>query len=234
MSVPNSLVQYDEAIPVTPSFKSGKQGKQAKVTKEVNSQAEDVLNSILPPRESTDEGQLWVQYVSSKKASVEVVQKLQEDLDALKNSKAARETGIDAVREELYAQCFDEIIRQVTIECTERGLLLLRIRDELRMTIQAYQSLYESSISLSMRKTLRADQDKAKAEETIKKLEQECTDIQNKIDSVEEEIEESKEQDQEEIAAEQKAHEAELKYRNRQNDFLRSELEQLLNLTKTK
>ena len=232
MSVPNSLVQYDEAIPVTPSFKSGKQGKSAKVAKEVNSQAEDVLNSILPPRESTDEGQLWVQYVSSKKASVEVVQKLQEDLDSLKNSKAARETGIDAVREELYAQCFDEIIRQVTIECTERGLLLLRIRDELRMTIQAYQSLYESSISLSMRKTLRADQDRSKAEETIKKLEQECTDIQNKIDSVEEEMEEAKEQDQEEIAAEVKQHEAELKYRNRQNDFLRSELENLLNFKK--
>ena len=47
-------------------------------------------------------------------------------------------------------------------------------------------------------------------------------------------MEEAKEQDQEEIAAEVKQHEAELKYRNRQNDFLRSELEQLLNLTKNK
>lgn len=50
----------------------------------------------------------------------------------------ARETGICPVREELYAQCFDELIRQVTINCAERGLLLLRVRDELRMTIAAY------------------------------------------------------------------------------------------------
>ena len=48
------------------------------------------------------------------------------------------------MREELYAQCLDEMIRQVTINCAERGLLLLRIRDEMRMTIQAYQTLYES------------------------------------------------------------------------------------------
>lgn len=43
------------------------------------------------------------------------------------------------MREELYAQCFDELIRQVTINCAERGLLLLRVRDEMRMTIAAYQ-----------------------------------------------------------------------------------------------
>lgn len=38
----------------------------------------------------------------------------------------------------------DELIRQVTINCAERGLLLLRVRDEIRMTVAAYQTLYES------------------------------------------------------------------------------------------
>jgi len=33
----------------------------------------------------------------------------------------------------------DELIREVTINCAERGLLLLRVRDEMRMTIAAYQ-----------------------------------------------------------------------------------------------
>lgn len=51
----------------------------------------------------------------------------------------ARETGICPVREELYSQCLDELIRQVTISCAERGLLLLRVRDEMRMTTAAYQ-----------------------------------------------------------------------------------------------
>ena len=80
----------------------------------------------------------------------------------------AHETGICAIREEIYSQCFDEVrmliapgvsipdnscrlqpqhwhdavqvIRQVTVGCAERGLLLLRLRDEMRMTLTAYQA----------------------------------------------------------------------------------------------
>ena len=54
----------------------------------------------------------------------------------------------------MYSQAFDEIIRQVTINCAERGFLLVRVRDEIKMTIQAYQTLYESSIAYGMRKAL--------------------------------------------------------------------------------
>ena len=42
------------------------------------------------------------------------------------------------VRRELYAQCLDELIRETTISCVERGLLMLRLRDEARMTLHAY------------------------------------------------------------------------------------------------
>ena len=63
-------------------------------------------------------------------------------------------------REELFAQCFDELIRQITINCAERGFLLVRVRDEIKMTIQAYQTLYESSIAFGMRKALMAEQEK--------------------------------------------------------------------------
>lgn len=45
----------------------------------------------------------------------------------------ARDCGICPIREELYSQCFDEVIRQITINCAERGYLLVRVRDEVRM-----------------------------------------------------------------------------------------------------
>ena len=64
---------------------------------------------------------------------------LQEQLDTKLQQRQARETGICPVRRELYSQVFDELIREVTINCSERGLLLLRIRDEIRMTLAAYQ-----------------------------------------------------------------------------------------------
>jgi len=63
-------------------------------------------------------------------------------LDQKLMERQARESGICPVREELFSQCFDEIIRQVTLSEPECGLLLLRVRDEIKMTIAAYQTLY--------------------------------------------------------------------------------------------
>ena len=57
-------------------------------------------------REWTDDGQLWVQYVSSTPATRLDVTNLQEQLDQKLQQRQARETGICPVREELYSQCF--------------------------------------------------------------------------------------------------------------------------------
>lgn len=68
---------------------------------------------------------------------------LTSELDRKLNDRQARDNGICPVREELYSQCFDELIRQVTINCPERGALLYRVREEIKMTIAAYQTLYQ-------------------------------------------------------------------------------------------
>merc|ERR1712113_587551 len=153
---------------------------------------EDILNSILPPREWTQEGQLWVQYVSSTPATRLDVINLQEDLDRKLQQRQARETGICPVREELYSQCFDELIRQVTINCAERGLLLLRVRDEIRMTIAAYQTLYESSVTFGTRKQLQSEQGKAETEQMIAENEEQkrhkearVVELKNKCEAIE-------------------------------------------------
>jgi len=113
---------------------------------------EDILNSILPPREWIEVGKKYTQYVSHVDSSRVDVARLRELLDTKLMERQARESGICPVREELFAQCFDEIIRQVTISEPERGLLLLRVRDEIKMTIQAYQTLYQSAVTFGMRK----------------------------------------------------------------------------------
>lgn len=58
----------------------------------------------------------------------------------------------------------------MTINCCERGLLLLRVRDEMRMATAAYQTLYESSVAFGIRKALQAEQGKCDMEETIVEL----------------------------------------------------------------
>ena len=63
---------------------------------------------------------------------------LQESLDNELHKKGAREHGVCQVREELFKQIFDEMIRQITINCAERGFLLVRVRDEYRMLLAHY------------------------------------------------------------------------------------------------
>lgn len=65
----------------------------------------------------------------------------------------------------------------MTINCAERGLLLLRVRDEARMTVAAYQTLYESSIAFGMRKALMAEYSRAEAEDKQERLAAENGDL---------------------------------------------------------
>lgn len=174
-SLTESLVKYDTAILVSTSLNAqkgakGKKGAKAQLApleRAGTTRNEDYLNSILPPREYTEGGQLWVRYVSPTPATRVDVINLQDDLDKKLQSRQARETGICPIREELYSQCFDELIRQITINCAERGFLLVRVRDEIKMTIQAYQTLYESSIAYGMRKALMAEQKKNEMQTNI-------------------------------------------------------------------
>jgi len=192
-----SLVKYDTPILVSKTFGKGASSSSNASAKtsasslasgnEAN-KAEDYLNSILPPREYSDAGQLWVQYVSPIPATRLDVIILQEELDKKLQERQARETGICPIREELYSQAFDELIRQVTINCAERGFLLVRVRDEIKMTIQAYQTLYESSIAYGMRKALQAEQSKAEKLLQLASLEKRCMEKQSEIGDLERRI----------------------------------------------
>ncbi len=103
----HSLVKYLPPTLVHFTKDAGKTKKKLPpVTDKKSTQTEDILNSILPPREWTDDGQLWVQYVSSTPATRVDVIGLQELLDQRLQQQQARETGICPIREELYAQCF--------------------------------------------------------------------------------------------------------------------------------
>ena len=85
------------------------------------------------------------------------------------------------MREELHAQCFDELDMADHHQLRERGLLLLRVRDEIRMTIASYQTLYESSIAFGMRKALMAEYKKTELEGKVKQLEAEREDLTKQV-----------------------------------------------------
>ena len=192
------------------------------------SQTEETLNKILPPREWSENGQLWVQKVSSEPATRNDVVKLKEELDKRLKQRQARETGICPVRRELFSQCFDEMIRQVTINCQERGVLLLRVRDEIRMTISAYQTLYESSVAFGMRKALQAEQGKAEMEKKIEELEGEKRDLERQVNELKAKCEQIERRAAEQRQVEEKKHAEEIQFLKRNNQQLKTQLEGIM------
>ena len=115
---------------------------------------------------------------------------LRKDLEKKLESMEARDSGICPVREELYIQCFDELIRQITIHCAAREYVLVRVRDEVRMFKGALQQLYDSSIAYGMKKALIADQEKSAMHDRIKALEKENKELTRHIEDLEDESEE--------------------------------------------
>jgi dynein light intermediate chain len=242
----SSLVKYDTPVLVSKNTeKKTPKSKQLKTTAapvsdgsvvptraktigEASSETEEVLNAILPPKEWTEGGQLWVQQVSSTPATRLDVVAVQEELDRNLQQRQARETGICPVRRELYSQCFDEIIRQVTISCGERGLLLLRVRDEIRMTISAYQTLYESSVAFGMRKALQAEQGKSDMERQIKDLETDKSELERQVNELKSKCEQIEKRALEQRQVEEKKHSEEIQFLKRTNQQLKTQLEGII------
>lgn len=230
---PPSLIRYDNPILLTEAKRrktASKSGKAAE--KSAVPQTEDILNSIIPPREFEEEGQRWIQFVSSNPATRLDVINLQEALDSRLQQRQARETGICPIREELYAQTFDEIIRQVTVNCAERGLLLLRVRDEIRMTIAAYRTLYESSVAFGMRKALHAEQNKVDMQAQIRNLEREKEELERQVAELSTKCDMIERREAERRASDERKHAEEVAFFRKTHQTLTSNLQTVINPAK--
>ncbi|KAH7830131.1 33 kDa inner dynein arm light chain, axonemal [Monocercomonoides exilis] len=228
-----SLVKYE--IPTLVSNTKDKKTAAAKSKSGASGDAksqlaftEEILNSILPPREFEEDGQRWIQKVSATPATRQDVEALNEALDRALVQRQARENGICPVRERLYDECFDELIRHVTISCSERGFLLLRVRDELRMRVAAYQTLYESSIAFGLRKALQAELGRTEQEEKISRLLQEKKELEKENAKLKARLEMVEKKEAERRAFEEKKHAEEIAYYQHQSQQLKAQLVQAL------
>merc|ERR1711988_823705 len=118
----------------------------------------------------------------------------------------------------------------VTINCAERGLLLPRVRDEIRMTITAYQTLYESSIAFGMRKALMAEYRKAE----VKQLESEKEDLERQVSDLTLKLESVQKKEAEKRAYDEKRHAEEVEKLKQVNAQLKTNLESMLSAPQRK
>merc|ERR1711871_1107802 len=229
---PPSLVRFDPAVPAEDSEAKALKAKlkSAKLndSKSIGSVGNgDILHTILPPREYDEDNTTFIQCVSSQPASRFDVITLQEQLDRRMAERKARESGICVVREQLYRQCFNELIRQVTLNLPERGLLLMRVRDEMKLTISAYNTLYESSVAFSTRKAIQAQDGIADMEKKLEELEAECRALEEESVQLSQKLETTKRRENEKINVMKKKHTEAVEYLMRSNTQLEKAVKQM-------
>merc|ERR1711871_60756 len=233
MQGPPSLIRYDPSVPAedaeAKALKAKLKSAKLNDSKSIGSvgSGDDMLHTILPPREYDEDDVTYIQCVSSQAASRFDVITLQEQLDRRMAERKARESGICVVREQLYAQCFNELIRQVTLNLPERGLLLMRVRDEMKLTISAYNTLYESSVAFSTRKAIQAQDGIADMEKKLEELETECRALEEESVQLSQKLETTKRRENEKINVMKKKNTEAMEYLMRSNTQLEKAVKQL-------
>lgn len=142
--------------------------------------------------------------------------------------RGARETGLCPIREDLYSQCLDELIRQITINCSHRGLLLVRVRDEWKMNLHCYQKLYESAMAYGIRKSLIITNAKQKMNDEINQLNEDIYQEEQEVADLETLIGDLVEENETEQEKESREHEEEVTNLKKKNQRLKDEMEKKL------
>lgn len=157
-----TLIRYD--VPFAPedpkrSLKLRQRLGLSTEVRDVDPNVRVVVDSFLVPRTWEENGVRWVQHASPYPASrIETVQ-TKEKLGKLMKEMGGKSTGICPIRSMLYSECFLEVIRQVTAECWERGLLLLKIHAERVESQTAHRDLFESRTGYAFRLALKGEKD---------------------------------------------------------------------------
>jgi len=193
---------------------------------------EEILNTILPPKQWMDNGQMYIQQVKDTPATRHEVADLSIELSNLLVNRQARDQGICPIRRELYREVSDELIRQITIDGIERGLLLLRIRDEIDMTFKAYQTLYDSSVAFGTRKAIMADSGKVEQEAQIGELEVEKRELERQFNEMKNECDNIEKREQERRGIDEKKRQEEIQFLKRTNQQLKQQVDGISNKTK--
>ncbi|KAF3839391.1 hypothetical protein F7725_018108 [Dissostichus mawsoni] len=216
-----SLLKYDNAVLVSKSTdRKSPKGRPLRVSPQQPADSSPVPQPPKPKSASADATKQENDEILNASFHPDVI-RLEELLDIKMQQRQARQTGICPVRRELFSQCFDELIRQVTINCAERGLLLLRVRDEIQMTMAAYQTLYESSVAFGMRKALQAEQGKDDMERRISELGDEKQELKKQLNEEKAKSDSIEKRENEKRQVEEKKHSEEIQFLKRTNQQLK-------------
>merc|ERR1712147_570903 len=226
----DSLVEYCDPIRVKKNDQ--KLSESSSKFLPTMSKVEHQLSSILPPREINKDGAMYIQRVASEPASRTTIIEKSELLDKKLQEAQARDSGICPARREIYAELIDELIRQVSIESPETGVLFVRIRDEINMTLSAYETIFASSISFGSRKALATELGKEEKRGKLESIDKKAEALKKQILQLKFELDLVTRREQEEKDALVRRQQDELQFLKRNNQQLKAQVDAIMSARK--
>merc|ERR1711991_682639 len=129
--------------------------------------------------------------------------------------------------EAIYKDCFDELIRQITCTCPERGELLAELQAEVAETQRTYDMLFESACQYGARKAI--ERDKRTMSAQADELNKDVLRLENRVNEMRAKYEGLEKRFQERRMADQKKHEEEVNFIKKGNQQLITEIKRLTN-----
>lgn len=225
--VSNSLLKF-ETPELVEDLNATRKKKVHPVEPNPNQETIDFLDTLLPPRTVIDGSQEFRLHASATQTSRLDVIKLEEQLDQLLKDRKARDKGICPVRSALFEDCMNELIREVALDLRERGSLLKDVKDELELSIAAYNSLYESAVAHGVRSAIHGEQNKNALKAANDKLEQDIQQLEDQIKNLKDRMATAEKNDREETETKAREHAEAVAKLKAENAELRKKLEELL------
>ncbi|ETO25530.1 hypothetical protein RFI_11611 [Reticulomyxa filosa] len=138
--------EKDNLLHKNPFLKTEKESKDAceqnGEQEKQNARLQDFLHAIIKPPSENRSHTDSILSLSITHRNRPQLQELTHEYEDFCKTYQTKQTGIDHTRTHLTFQLFDELIRECAIDCSERGLMMVRVRDEAKMTLDAYQMLF--------------------------------------------------------------------------------------------
>ncbi len=189
--------------------------------------AEQALEQLFPVVEAgVLNGEAVVSVATTSHADRMDVVHLQERLEQRCKDEFARLHGICAIREGIYDDTLNELIRQVTVLCPERGLLLAELRDEVAETNSTYDLLFDSACQYAVRKGIERDL-KRTMQAQVGEYHTQMRTLENRVHELRAKYEGTDKRLREQRATEEKLHQEEVQFLKKGNLQLTNEIKRL-------
>lgn len=188
---------------------------------------EEIIDSIYIPREIIRNGKRFLLRLSREPSSRSDIEHLGKVFDEYVKERQVRMHGYCPIRRELYDLLFNELIRQATLFCPERGAMLLRIRDELLLTIATYEKLFESSVEYGSQKSLDAITKTRCADIQCNQLKDEIRQAEKKLKTIQSKIKTKEILKKQQLERNQLHHQEHMEFLRNANKQLKEQLSYL-------